>query len=259
MDYEKFRNENLERAYLLLKDCMKLPDDWIEKAKKEDYDIKFKTTAGTAGPFEKPIKRQNYVDEFLSLRCAGDVLNVCSPVLNARKEITESMALLKKVKPLVIPHKEQYNILDLCAGNALTSVLAAHLFPINAAIAIDKKKRDRHWSQVKRFQYVFGDIYEEAFTIKSIIDKDTIIVSSHPCGELSRQIINIYKESKAKALFIMPCCTGTLKRKYPAYFRTKLGKDWLWCYDLSLDIDAKLAKDDRCLSPRNIILSHVRD
>jgi hypothetical protein len=66
---------------------------------------------------------------------------------------------------------------------------------------------------------------------------------------------------------MMPCCIGKLHRKYPEYFRTKLGGDWLWNWDLAQDInetnmgygDAKLTKDNRCLSPRNIVLSHVRD
>jgi len=258
-NYEEFRNENLEKAYLLLKDFMKFNDHWIEKTKKADYDLMFQKTSATAGP--PVVKKQNYVDEFLSLRCAGDVLNVCNPILNARKEISESMALIKKIKPLIIPHKGKYNILDLCAGNALTSVLAVHLLPISNAIAIDKRVRDRQWDKVKRFHYVFGDIYNNSHFrfFKDIIDKDTIIVSSHPCGELARQIIKIYKESNAKALFIMPCCEGKLHRKYPNFIRTKIGRDGIWCWDLAQDIGAKLSKDNRCLSPKNIILSHVRD
>lgn len=35
-----------------------------------------------------------YLDEFLSLKCAGDVLNVCSPIARAEKEISEAMAVI---------------------------------------------------------------------------------------------------------------------------------------------------------------------
>jgi len=205
---------------------------------------------------------QSYVDEFLSMRCCGDVLNVCNPIgKNARKEITETMTLIKRVKPLTLHDKNKYNIIDLCAGNALTSVLAVHLLPITYALAFDKIERNREWDRVRKFNYFFGDIYNEMdlIALKSVINSDTIIVSSHPCGELSRQIINIYKQSKAKALFILPCCYGKLRRKYPQELFTKMGQDWVWCYDLAQDINAKMTKDNRCISPRNILLSHVRD
>lgn len=209
--------------------------------------------------------KQTYVDEFLSMKCCGDVLNVCNPIgKNARKEITETMALIKRVKPLTLHDKGKYNVLDLCAGNALTSVLAVHLLPVDYAIAIDKRPRDRQWNHVKRFQYKLIDIYDIEWNTpgaiqKRFINKDTIIVSSHPCGELARRIVSIYKQSNAKALFMLPCCYGKLHRKYPQELFTKMGHDWVWCYDLAQDIGAKLTKDVKCISPRNIMLSDVRE
>jgi len=219
---------------------------------------------------------QTYVDEFLSMKCCGDVLNVCNPIgKNARKEITESMALIKRVKNLALSHRGKYNVLDLCAGNALTSVLAVHLLPVDYAVAIDKKPRDRQWDKVQRFLYKYEDLFDINFSfyvkgtkpaypesgsiLNKYINKNTIIVSSHPCGELSRRVIEIYEYSQAKALFMLPCCYGKLHRKYPQELFSKMGKDWVWCYDLAQDIDAKLSKDEKCISPRNIMLSHVRN
>jgi hypothetical protein len=239
----------------------------ISSSRKSNWDYKTETHIVPVKKKLVKTKRSssNYVDEFLSLKCVGDVLNVCNPLgKNSRKEISESMALIKKIKALVIPNPNKYNILDLCAGNALTSVLAVHLLPVDYAVAIDKKPRDRNWRAAKRFTYNQGiDIFDTNWTNggeyeRDYINKNTIIVSSHPCGELSRRIISIYQKTSAKALFIMPCCIGKIKGKYPNEIRSRLGKDWLWCWDLSRDIgDVKLTKDHNCLSPRNIILSHV--
>ena len=246
---------NLDNAYQVIIDS--LVDDPYERV------FKFDKTAATADPPVKPKQKQNYVDEFLTLKCCGDVLNVCNPIgKNARKEITETMALIKHVKRLALSHPGKYNVLDLCAGNALTSVLAVHLLPIDYAVAIDKRPRERQWNRVKRFLYRNADIYDTKNRLNEhpfYINEDTIIVSSHPCSNLARRIVEIYKNSKAKALFILPCCYGKINRQYPQWFYTKLGKDWVWCWDLAQDIGAKLSKDERCLSPRNILLSHIRE
>lgn len=205
--------------------------------------------------------KQSYVDEFLSMKCCGDVLNVCNPIGNkARKEISESMALIKRVKHLALKDRDRYNVLDLCAGNALTSVLAVHLLPIKNALAIDKRKRVREWRRVKRFEYVLGDIYDSLHVrnIKDCIDENTIIVSSHPCGQLAREIVKIYWNSRAKALFIIPCCDGKLTRKYPQELFVKMGHYWVWCYDLAKDIDGNITTDEKCLSPKNIVVSHIK-
>jgi hypothetical protein len=224
--------------------------DWMERFfdRSENTQVKLQINSSN--------KNCNYLDDFLSLKCCGDVLNVCSPINNTKKEITESMAIIKRIKPLVLSNRGMYNILDLCAGNAVTSVLSSHLLPIRYAIAIDKRPRERNWKDVKRFYYKNLDIYNDE--IYDYINKYTIIISSHPCKELARRIVEIYKQSKAQALFILPCCYGKIKRQYPQYFYTKLGKDWIWCWDLAQDIGAKINKDKKCLSPRNIMLSHIK-
>lgn len=236
--------------------------EWSEKGIKEAKEDKSAKYYYKKEKYYSDSIKQTYVDEFLSMKCCGDVLNVANPIgKKARKEITESMALIKKVKKVVLSRPWSFRVLDLCAGNALTSLIAVHLFHNVNAFAFDKRERQRQWDKVRRFEYIFGDIYDPFhldYIKEKCISKDTIIVSSHPCGELARHIINIYKQSEAKALFLMPCCDGKLRRQYPDFLFTKMGHYFVWAWDLALDINAKLTIDERCISPKNIVISHVR-
>jgi hypothetical protein len=202
-----------------------------------------------------------YVDEFLNLRCCGDILNVVNPIgKNSRKEITEAMSLIKRVKRLVFPRDRQFKVLDLCSGNALTAITAVHLYPNVRAMALDKRPRDRQWDKVERFEYVFADLYslEGVKRMMEFVDPTTIIVSSHPCGDLAREIGKLFKGLTAKALFMMPCCDGSVKRSYPQELYSKMGKYFVWCWDLAQDVNGKISVDKRCLSPRNIVVSAIR-
>jgi hypothetical protein len=102
-----------------------------------------------------------YVDKFLSLKCSGDVLNSVSKSGKSEKEITESMAIIKHLKKIVLLEPMKYTVVDLCAGNALTSVLSAFMFPVKEAIAVDKNRRKGHYENVKRFVYYERNISEE--------------------------------------------------------------------------------------------------
>jgi len=199
-----------------------------------------------------------YIEEFLRLKCCGDIMNVVHPLgNNTHKEITESMGMIKKIRGIVISHPMEYSILDLCAGNALTSVLAAHLLPVKKSTAIDIKLRNRRWENVKRFEYINGNIFDPL--MEDFIDENTIIISVHACSNLARRIVELYKKSKAKALFLMPCCLGRLEHKYPQGIEDKLGNYMLWCWDLALNLeDYSLVEDKHIMSPKNIIISSVR-
>lgn len=199
-----------------------------------------------------------YVQEFLRLKCAGDVLNVCSPLgNNTHKEITESMGMIKRIKGLFISNPMIYNLIDLCAGNALTSVLAVHLLPVKYAYAIDKRPRDRKWSNAKRFEYLTRNIFDSE--IEKYIDDKSVVISIHACGDLSVKIIDLYKNSKAKALFLMPCCVGKMRHKYPTKMQEKLGDYMLWAWDLVQELENyALTEDGNILSPKNIIISSIR-
>lgn len=116
----------------------------------------------------KPYQK-TYLDQFLSLKCAGDVLNVIAPIQKAQKEISESMAIIHRLRSIALKNPMKSILLDICAGNALTSVIAAHLLPFKKVIAIDIKKRIRRWDSVRRFVYWQTDINDDKFIHDLII------------------------------------------------------------------------------------------
>jgi hypothetical protein len=207
----------------------------------------------------KEREKQSYVSEFLAMKCSGDVLNAVTPLNNAEKEISESMAIIKRLRSIVLAEPMKYKVLDLCAGNALTSVLAVHLLPIKEAIAVDIKPRERlGYQAVKRFTYVTGDIREHHSMAFPDSHKDIIIISSHPC-KLARRIIEIYNKTSAKAMIIIPCCEGPLKRQYPQILKEKMGAYIQWCFDLALDCEGSLTVDKKIISPKNCVIVAKRN
>lgn len=191
-----------------------------------------------------------YLQEFLSLKCCGDVLNVVNLLGHkSAKEITESMSVIKKLKHITLKHPMQYSVVDLCAGNALTSVLSVFMLPVRNAVAIDKKDRDRPWHLVKRFEYHQKDIYKD----KIELDENSIIIAVHACGNLSEQICNLYLESEARHLIMMPCCEGHFKRNQ--FLVEKLGKYASWCLYLSEQVNGNLYEDKNVLGPKNILIT----
>lgn len=199
-------------------------------------------------------EKRDYLSEFLSLRCSGDVLNVVNPLgKKAKKEITESMAMIRMIRPVTLNHPMRYHLYDLCAGNALTSVIASHLLPINFATAIDIKERNRNWYKAKRFKYIKEDIFKvDPFFAPST----SIIMGVHACKGLAERIIEIYNDSAAQFLFLMPCCCGNQKGDVPFFFREKLGPELSWCLHLSQMCKGKVSviQDKDILSPKNIII-----
>lgn len=207
---------------------------------------------------------KHYVDYFLSLKCSGDVLNVVAPIQRAQKEITESMAVIQRLRPIAIKNPMEGVLVDLCAGNALTSVLATHLLPFKKVVAVDIKKRKRDWNKVKRFEYIQADINDSNFESDLGIKLDEIarqyslvFISVHPCGDLAERVIAITKYFcviKAK-LILMPCCKGQIKeQKIPACFNKKLTKYDRWAWYLAELSGGKLSFDNKVLSPCRAII-----
>jgi hypothetical protein len=193
----------------------------------------------------------NYVNQFLKLKCSGDVLNIVGPMNQAEKEISESMAIIKRIQGIALREPMQYTLYDLCAGNALTSVIAAYLLPFKQVIAVDKRERNRKWDTVKRFKYVVGDI-------KHIeMEEKAVIIGVHACGEASRMIIALYNLSEAEHLVLMPCCVGQIRMSLPQIIRETVGKYLIWCWDLAGGCIGKvnLTVDTNCLSPCNGIIT----
>lgn len=203
-----------------------------------------------------------YLEQFLSLNCCGDVLNACLPINNPSKEITEAMAMIKQIKPIALANKMQYAVLDLCAGNALTAIIAVHLLPIKFALALDKKPIQRpHHRDVKRFWYREYDLYA-SMSIEAIElwayerEMDLIITAVHPCGNLAHRVIEIYEQvGAAKHLILMPCCLGKYEGKYPEVMQEKLGKYLLWSWDLARQAKGTMVVDKHVLSPCNAIIT----
>lgn len=195
---------------------------------------------------------QRYVSEFLSLRCSGDVLNIVSPMgKSVEKEITESMGMIKLLRNITLKEPGRYNVFDICAGNALTAVIATFLLPINQAIAIDKLPRSRNWQEVRRFTYCFQDIFE---IDPRIFDQNSIIIAVHPCMKLAQKVVDLYNNSDASHLIIMPCCEGRIDQHY-GFICERLGKYVGWCCELAHLCNGVMREDRGITSPKNIIIT----
>lgn len=194
-----------------------------------------------------------YVSRFLSLRCAGDVLNAVPRMRQAEKEITESMGILKHIKGIALGEKMKYTLVDLCAGNALTSVLGVHVLPLKHAIAVDRQKRHGNYGIVKRFDYIQADIKELSYP------EDSIIISVHPCKS-ANLIVDIFNTTGIKHLVMMPCCNDTFADVigWPWLCEEKgLSKYDLWTLHLAQSIknaEVRIVTDYNVISPKNNII-----
>lgn len=199
----------------------------------------------------------NYVDEFLNYDCAGDILNIIPKQKKYQKEITESMSVIKRIKNKVLEYKMEYSILDLCAGNALTSVLSVYTLPVKMAYAIDKKKRKGNYENAKRFQYLEQDINTNNFANWFSSKKGKfILIAVHACSNIAITIIDIFNcFTNIKGLYLMPCCVGNMK-DHDYFLRNKLGKYIAWCYQLKsyIHVHSRIIEDKKILSPANIII-----
>jgi len=201
-----------------------------------------------------------YLDYFMRLKCAGDVLNSVHPILNPTKEVTESMSIIKRIKPILVSKPDKYYIFDLCAGNCLTSSLTAHLFKVKKVFAIDKAERYRKgFSNIRGFEYVKMNIYDEELLNMIKSHQPSIIISVHPCSHLAERSIELFKESLADLLLLMPCCSGGSCVKNFNFLKDKLTKYELWSLYLSQLADGKIYKDIHCLSPKNIVIVASRE
>jgi len=192
-----------------------------------------------------------YLKEFLALRCAGDVLNATHPVSKAAKEITEAMAVVKRLKSWAIQHPMELILWDLCAGNALTGILAAYLLPFKRVIAVDRKRRKRQgYQNVRRWEYRECDVSE----ILPEIDSNSILVASHPCGQAAIDICMLYAETDARAMAILPCCVGKLQGKFTALEHNRFSRYEQWCLGLARLVGGNCKRDNHVASPANILV-----
>lgn len=112
--------------------------------------------------------------------------------------------------------------------------------------------------------------YTSANTVDRITPKaericrsgESIIISSHACGELSRKIIKIYNDNPScKHLIMLPCCAGKFTHSLPEILSKKVDKYMLWCHDLWLSAHGRsiISDDKKCLSPCNIVITASKE
>ena len=204
-----------------------------------------------------------YINEFFSLTCYPDILDILNPISGRKKEITESMAVVKYLRRLALKNPEkQFLLYDFCAGNALTSTIASFLYKNIQSYAIDKKVRERDWNKIKNFMYLQSDIKDENWEYLlnlqgAIYPMKIIVIGVHPCRDLSNRIIEIYNKSEADHLILMPCCTGgQYKFSLPQVIKEKVGDYLTWCVYLLNLVEGKkrLIVDESILSPKNALI-----
>jgi len=200
---------------------------------------------------------RKYLDQFLSLRCAGDVLNEVGPINNAAKEITESMAVITTIRGLTLNKPMHYSLVDMCAGNQLTGVLAAYLLPVKDVIGVDI--RIGKSIRAKRYRYVQHDIIEPGFEPPPY----TILVAVHACEELALRVIDLYLANPNYEHFVlMPCC---IKRdelsgsEYNFLRSLRVPKPALWALHLAQKAGGRIKRDMNCISPANYVITASKE
>lgn len=203
-----------------------------------------------------------YLTEFLSLRCSPDVLGSVGYLGNKpEKEITEAWAIIKKLRKITLRHPNKFQLIDLCSGNALVPVIAAHLLPTTHAYAIDKLPRERNWHLTDDFTYLQRDIHQlletNQFT-QVLFNKPTIITSVHSCSKLAETVIQIFNEVPTiQYMFLMPCCIGRLDSSILQFIKKESNRDLAWVTKLALQCseNVNIYRDRWVLSPKNYIIS----
>lgn len=209
-------------------------------------------------------KSNKWINEFFDLKCYPDILDILNPISGRKKEITESMAVIKYIRRLALKSPDKkFLIYDFCAGNALTSTIATFLYPNVEVYAIDKAIRDREWDRIQGFKYIQSDIYKEdwAYMIEQMRVvypfTEIIVIGVHPCRGLANRIIDIYNKSRADHLMLMPCCTGdSYKYSLPTVIKEKVGDYLTWCVYLLNLVEGKkrMVVDENIISPKNALI-----
>lgn len=203
-----------------------------------------------------------YMRKFLELKCAPDILEIVRPVSSGlEKEISESMAIIERIKPVILKHPNKYNVVDLCAGNALTSIISVFLLPVTHAVAIDKNRLNRNYDLIKRFQYYQKSIFDADITKPVYINRDSIIVASHPCRGTAERIIELYRKTDSAGICIIPCCIGKMKdhERIPhrGFLEERLGKYPTWVLYLANQIKSDIIEDKHIMSDKRLMIYHL--
>jgi hypothetical protein len=202
-----------------------------------------------------------YVNEFVSLKCAPLVLETVGHLGNKPdKEISEAMGLIKRIKKFALKNPNKFQVVDLCSGNALVPVIAAHLLPITKSYAIDKLNRKRQWNVTKNFEYHITDIYDNR--MHKFFKVPTILTVVHSCKSLAEEAINIFnKYDQIKFLALMPCCQGSLNSSFLQFLKAESNSSIAWTSKLVSQCNGSVNvyKDKYIISPRNHIITSKKE
>lgn len=201
-----------------------------------------------------------YVQEFYRLTCNQDIMDVVQPVDRQAKELSEAFGAIKQIRKIVLKHHNKdknFRLYDFCAGNALVSVISCFLFPnIEKATAIDIMLRVRPWHKVQRFEYEFKSVHLKEW--ECMMNKRSIVVGVHACRGQAKRIIDIYNNSNAGYLILMPCCNGKMDHyNLPEVIKEKIGRYMMWSlslFDQIRDSKKRMIVDENVMSPKNAIL-----
>lgn len=198
-----------------------------------------------------------YVDAFYGLRCHPEVLRAVEPLNQSSKEISEAMAMVQAIKPHILENRGHVTLLDLCAGNALTSIIAAHLLPIREAIAVDRQPitRAAH-ARVRGFSYLEADLSSAGFiaSLRQRIAGPLVVSAVHPCADLAALSIEVAEQLGAEFVAVMPCCNGTMSAA-PSFLLERCSPYQQFSTYLSYRYGLRAREDKDVLSPKNVILS----
>lgn len=203
---------------------------------------------------------KRYVDQFLNYKAAGDIIGILSPIQRISKEISEAMAVIKHTKAIMLKEPMKWTLIDLCSGNALVPAISAFTLPSAHNYAVDIRPRTRAWSDIRRFDYLTMNIHDKGTRdMITAAGSKVILTAVHACGNLARHIIQLYNQTPAQHLILVPCCgKNNHKLVVSDNLRKRIGKDTLWAMDLASRIggynDVKLSLDTGIISPRNLVI-----
>lgn len=211
----------------------------------------------------KPKYENPYFSKFKRLNCQDDVLAAIMPVPKLGRKISEAMAVIKLLKPIVMRDPGKYTIIEVGSGTPITAIIAAHLLPIKNAIAGDKIVKDREYQRVKDLTYLSEQDVQSGVSILKQ-KADTILISVHPSSSMCETLLDSASRSdggngdKIHYSIIMPGFNGKIEPGYksdiPNWVQRKIGHYDNWVLYLQKVYGGKVVKDNNIKSHMNSII-----
>jgi tetratricopeptide (TPR) repeat protein len=200
-----------------------------------------------------------------------------------RKEVTESMAVLKAVEGMLMQLVQQGGrevdtkkliLVDCCCGTGLTSVLLSAAFPDASVVGVDilSPRSLTHFSSPKA-TIRRADLFTADGMLEELLMEEgsaLVLIGMHLCGLLSTKCLELFKSLGERCLGVVlaPCCLPKQKKTDPDNLvaraqRLGIERYSYWCSELVLkaravgDVVVELKHDTHILSPKcSIITAH---